>query len=288
MQACKEFYRSKTEVSTFKAVFESFFREQYVASNGIDAFVDILNLEEKKRDRKSSPHRFFLFSTMMPDIFYDEEKYTDDQRLKIFASNFEDMLNRYEVKKLESVDLVFIPVLQGDHFYVLCFNLKTGVIELIDNSAAKQEFKERYKGLPDTLRRLLVLYLQNALKPTPAIQQLATSVIERKEMDWRTKNNGVDCGVFMMRHLETYKGDQKPWATGFVNEDEVNNRQKAQLHLLRTRYLSKIILSEHNMHRLKIIKMANAFDKMPDKERYMKDLDKEIPERMKIYFGRGN
>ncbi|KAF5799731.1 putative papain-like cysteine peptidase superfamily [Helianthus annuus] len=137
-------------------------------------------------------------------------------------------------------------------------------------------------------RRVLVLYLRNALKPTPAIEELATSVIERKKMDWRTKNNGVDCGVFTMRHMETYKRDQKPWVTGFVNEDEVNNRQKAQPHLLRTRYLSKIILSEHNMHRLKIIKMANAFDKMPDKERYMKDLDTEIPERMKIYFDRGN
>ncbi|KAJ0497769.1 putative Ulp1 protease family catalytic domain, papain-like cysteine peptidase superfamily [Helianthus annuus] len=289
MQACKEFYRSKTEVSTFKAVFESFFREQYVASNGIDAFVDILNLEEKKRDRKSSPHRFFLFSTMMPDIFYDEEKYTDDQRLKIFASNFEDMLNRYEVKKLESVDLVFIPVLQGDHFYVLCFNLKTGVIELIDNSAAKQEFKERYKGLPDTLKG--IGFIPTKCFKTNTGYTTTCNLSDRKkrkEMDWRTKNNGVDCGVFMMRHLETYKGDQKPWATGFVNEDEVNNRQKAQLHLLRTRYLSKIILSEHNMHRLKIIKMANAFDKMPDKERDMKNLDKEIPERMKIYFGRGN
>ncbi|KAJ0471516.1 hypothetical protein HanHA89_Chr15g0597011 [Helianthus annuus] len=87
-----------------------------------------------------------------------------------------------------------------------------------------------------------------------------------------------------MRHMETYKGDQKPWATGFVNEDEVNNRQKAQLHLLRTRYLSKIILSEHNMHRQKIIKMANAFDKRPDKERYMKDLDKIIPEKDEYIF----
>ncbi|XP_035840200.1 uncharacterized protein LOC110909597 [Helianthus annuus] len=175
-----------------------------------------------------------------------------------------------------------------DHFYVLCFNLKSGKIDLIDNSAAKQEFKERYKGLPDTLRRVLVLYLQNALKPTPAIEELATSVIERKEMDWRTKNNGVDCGVFTMRHMETYKGDQKPWVTGFMNEDEVNNRQKAQLHLLRTRYLRKIILSEHNMHRQKIIKMANAFDKRPDKERYMKDLDKIIPQRMSTYFDREN
>ncbi|MFS7937078.1 hypothetical protein Hanom_Chr05g00423281 [Helianthus anomalus] len=59
------FYRSKTWVCTFKGIFESFYRGQYVASNGIDAFADVLNLEEKKRDRKSSPYRLFLFSTMM-------------------------------------------------------------------------------------------------------------------------------------------------------------------------------------------------------------------------------
>ncbi|KAJ0748571.1 hypothetical protein HanOQP8_Chr05g0202581 [Helianthus annuus] len=105
-------------------------------------------------------------------------------------------------------------------------------------------------------------------------------------MDWRTKNNGVDCGVFTMRHMETYKGDQKPWVTGFVKEDEVNNRPNSQLHLLRHRYLSKIILSEHNMHRQDKIKKANAFDKRPDKERYMKDLDKIIPDRMSRYFGK--
>ena len=60
-----ELYRSKTGVYTLKGIFESFYRGQYVASNGIDAFVDVLNLEEEKRDRKSSPYRLFLFSTMM-------------------------------------------------------------------------------------------------------------------------------------------------------------------------------------------------------------------------------
>ncbi|KAJ0802036.1 putative papain-like cysteine peptidase superfamily [Helianthus annuus] len=135
-------------------------------------------------------------------------------------------------------------------------------------------------------RRVLVLYLQKALKPTPAIKELANSVIERKEMDLRMKNNGVDCGVFTMHHMETYKGDKIPWVTGFVKEDEVNNRQNSQLHLLRHRYLSKIILSEHNMHRQRIIKKTNAFDKRPDKERYMKDLDKIIPDRMSRYFGK--
>ncbi|MFS8031916.1 hypothetical protein Hanom_Chr17g01551511 [Helianthus anomalus] len=80
-----------------------------------------------------------------------KETYTDNQRLNVITSNFEDIILKYEVKKLDSVDFVFILVLQGDHFYVFCFYLKTNKIELIDNSAAEQEFKDIYKGLPDTL-----------------------------------------------------------------------------------------------------------------------------------------
>ncbi|XP_021999488.1 uncharacterized protein LOC110896461 [Helianthus annuus] len=44
------FYKSKTAVGAYKIVFESFYTNQYVASNGIDAFVDVLNPEERKRD----------------------------------------------------------------------------------------------------------------------------------------------------------------------------------------------------------------------------------------------
>ncbi|MFS7984723.1 hypothetical protein Hanom_Chr11g00989891 [Helianthus anomalus] len=67
-------------------------------------------------------------------------------------------------------------------------------------------------------------------------------------MEWRKLTNGIDCGVFTMRHMETYKG-KTPWLSGFVNENEVNNRQNSQLHLLRHRYISKIILSEYNLER---------------------------------------
>ncbi|MFS7937883.1 putative papain-like cysteine peptidase superfamily [Helianthus anomalus] len=214
-----------------------------------------------------------------------KETYTYYQRLNIFSSNFEDIILKYEVKKLESVDLMFSSVLQGDHFYVLCFHLKTDKIELIDNSTIKQDFKERYLGLPDTLRRVLVLYLQKAIKPTLAIKALETSVIERKEMEWRTLTNGIDCGVFTMRHMEAYKG-KTPWFSGFVKEDEVNKRQNSQLHLLRHRYMSKIILSEYNLDRQRITKETIAFDKTPENERDIKDLDKKIPERLKEFIGK--
>ncbi|MFS7927954.1 hypothetical protein Hanom_Chr04g00315211 [Helianthus anomalus] len=122
----------------------------------------------------------------------------------------------------------------------------------------------------------MLLYYRDrkAIKPTPAIKVLEESEIERKEMEWRTLTNGIDCEVFTMRHMETYK-EKTPWLTGFVNEDEVNNRHNSQLHLLRHRYISKIILSEYNMERQRIIKETIAFDKRSDKERYIKDLDKK-------------
>ncbi|KAJ0728160.1 hypothetical protein HanLR1_Chr07g0238441 [Helianthus annuus] len=58
-------YKPKSGVETLKIIFESFHPSQFVASNGMDAFVDVLNFEEKKRDKKSSPYKLFLPSTMI-------------------------------------------------------------------------------------------------------------------------------------------------------------------------------------------------------------------------------
>ncbi|MFS7930023.1 hypothetical protein Hanom_Chr04g00339291 [Helianthus anomalus] len=58
-------YKSKSGVETLKIIFESFHPSQYVASKGVDAFVDVLKFEEKKGGKKSSPYRLFLLSTMI-------------------------------------------------------------------------------------------------------------------------------------------------------------------------------------------------------------------------------
>ncbi|MFS7955390.1 hypothetical protein Hanom_Chr07g00642061 [Helianthus anomalus] len=66
--------------------------------------------------------------------------FTDNKRLEVFGSNIEDILRKYEVKKLELVDLIFILVLQGDHFYCLCFRMRIDQVELIDNSGVEAKF----------------------------------------------------------------------------------------------------------------------------------------------------
>lgn len=33
-------------------------------------------------------------------------------------------------------------------------------------------------------------------------------------MGWQTEMNGVDCGIFVMRHMETYIGNLCGWKVG--------------------------------------------------------------------------
>ena len=43
----------------------------------------------------------------------------------------------------------------------------------------------------------------------------------RMQMKWRTKDNGIDCGIFCMRHMERYDGETvEKWNCGFHEEYE--------------------------------------------------------------------
>ncbi|KAF5767406.1 hypothetical protein HanRHA438_Chr14g0633891 [Helianthus annuus] len=105
----------------------------------------------------------------------------------------------------------------------------------------------------------------------------------RKEMEWRTLQNEVDCDVFTMRHMETYKG-KSPWNLGFVNEDK-KDIQDSQLRFLRYRYLSKIVLSDYNLVRKGVFDAAKEFEKNSGNV-VLNDLDNKISERLDKFFNR--
>lgn len=48
--------------------------------------------------------------------------------------------------------------------------------------------------------------------------------ITRLQMKWRTTNNSIDCGIFAMRHMETYKGNGvRSWDSKFAPETQKVN-----------------------------------------------------------------
>nr|GME03143.1 zinc finger BED domain-containing protein RICESLEEPER 2-like [Ipomoea batatas] len=73
------------------------------------------------------------------------------------------------------------------------------------------------------------------------------------QMPWRDNLNHVDCGIYTMRHMETFRGQTfKTWDCGLVRGD-------AYLRNLRMVYMREILMAEINDLRLTNIKRARKF-----------------------------
>ncbi|CAI9294151.1 unnamed protein product [Lactuca saligna] len=85
---------------------------------------------------------------------------------------------------------------------------------------------------------------------------------KRIRMIWRTQKIKVDCGVFTMRHMETYMGEKDgKWNSRFGKE---NYAQKVTLDFLRCKYAAKLILSETNEVASKILELTKEYNKVEE------------------------
>ncbi|KAI3725255.1 hypothetical protein L1987_65036 [Smallanthus sonchifolius] len=161
---------------------------------------------------------------------------------------------------MKGVDLVFIPITFCDHFYLLCFNMNTIQIDLIDSSGHKNDYKENYRGWPEIMRNTFDGYLSRVSHPRA--YQIKQAKISRMEMPWQTLENKFDCGVFMMRHMETFKGrTTKDWQCGLTCESE---KQQHELNDLRRKYVTTMLLHDINTSKEFIISELKDYLKMDD------------------------
>ncbi|KAJ0715350.1 hypothetical protein HanPI659440_Chr13g0500101 [Helianthus annuus] len=98
-----------------------------------------------------------------------------------------------------------------------------------------------------------------------------TSPISLK-FPWQTLYNGVDCGIFVMRHMETFKGTSvREWDCGLSPEGdimgEVMQDQSKELCDLRIKYLSKILLSNVNSFRSTLENEIHEYANLSEDER---------------------
>ncbi|KAL8199570.1 hypothetical protein R6Q57_013138 [Mikania cordata] len=163
-----------------------------------------------------------------------------------FNRNMEAILGEINHPNISAFDLVFVPIINQQHFYMMCFNLKTPKVEIIDNSGVmpRMSVTKKYLDLPDKMKKTFANYLIHNQHPNGC--HISTAKIHRLAMPWRTEFNKVDCGVFLMRHMETYKGCLLNWECGLCGENEADNLQKLQLNDLWKKYVTKIILHDLN------------------------------------------
>ncbi|GJQ89478.1 hypothetical protein Tco_0000617 [Tanacetum coccineum] len=132
---------------------------------------------------------------------------------------------------------------------------------------------QRYKGIPQAIRKVFVQYLYHVKHPKA--EAIEKAKITRMSMKWRTKHNYTDCGVFTMLHMESYLGAEREWNCGLAKESK---QQDEQLNSLRSKFAAKIILSEFNLLKKKFMKLVQQFEQKPWEER-KKTIDHAIANR---------
>ncbi|PWA39213.1 ulp1 protease family, C-terminal catalytic domain-containing protein [Artemisia annua] len=239
-----------------RAKFESFYYEQWIFSDIIDVRCILLNHKEFRRSN-SGQSKLFCNTQVTPASMTNEDL-SKDQRFENFEESF------YLAACL--VDEYVANLLNVDLYHK---------IEIIDNRLSDTEADEGskisemdlisklYGKLPFVLINFFCDYLKKKNHPKFHIMRFCKPNILK--MAWRTRRNESDCGIFVMRHMETYNGQKvEEWNSGFRNEGE---GQKGQLKTLRRKYAAKILLSDENLHRKKIISESIEFLSLPAEDK---------------------
>ncbi|KAM0035752.1 putative papain-like cysteine peptidase superfamily [Helianthus debilis subsp. tardiflorus] len=162
---------------------------------------------------------------------------------------------RHHLVDLRAFDMVFVPMLEGDHYYLVVFYLEAECIHLVDHLGDRQGAwalfwdDETYimKSTPFKVKEIFVDYLKLVNHPKATAMQ--TSLIIREDLPWSTTHRiatpFVESGIFAMRHMEQFVGSRRNF---FCRFSVHGARKKVQCNYLRKRYAAEILLSPVNKY----------------------------------------
>ncbi|KAL4557717.1 hypothetical protein LXL04_035904 [Taraxacum kok-saghyz] len=205
---------------------------------------------------------FFVSCTLSSNYVLDEQIGVE-KRYHMFYNRMNEYLTKYQQHiNFQQTDLVFFLIVSNDHYYMIVFNLQKESCTIIDNIASQHSVYTSYGNIPYDLDVLFKLYLDSVKHPKRSRMKRVSPTKFR--MSWMTKYNYIDCGIFLMRHMETYKGQHvDDWDVNLEDEVEDSDDQQIQLHDLRRKYVTKILISDLNIHIASVYSYLPQYDELP-------------------------
>nr|GMC71114.1 uncharacterized protein LOC109155335 [Ipomoea batatas] len=101
--------------------------------------------------------------------------------------------------RVQNIQHFLFPIIASGHYYMIHFDPLCDRFDVIDNSSSVPKTEDKYGDVP---KKLFLSGLKSSYKANK-IQKLK---VKRMKMAWRDNRNKIDCGVFLMRHMETFRG----------------------------------------------------------------------------------
>ncbi|XP_071692254.1 uncharacterized protein [Rutidosis leptorrhynchoides] len=223
-----------------------------LSNSVIDCWSAILNMEAKLYTKHKATRYMFPASILIEDMLdlraYKEETYVKFREKIVHQTTCDDI-----DYKFSEVEMVFFPVFVSGLNFLLCFNLTSSDIDIIDHSYLDMPTDEKYGLAPDGLKYLFPSYLGEFKHIKSDL--LTKSEPKRKVFKWRSNEMDPAYGVLTMRYMETYvSGDS--WDCYL--EDEGQERD-IQIEKLRKKYAAKIIISDINIIKDDVLKEMHCF-----------------------------
>ncbi|KAI3782292.1 hypothetical protein L2E82_12332 [Cichorium intybus] len=142
-----------------RGIFESMIPGSKIHGTIIDIWATILNHQERHRNKKS-PSRMFFSCTLLSNYILDEA-ICIEKRYKMFVDRMNEYIEKYkQCTNFKDVDLVFFPVLEFEHYYLIVFDLKKSQCVIIDNMFSEESLEVKYGNVPSDLKILFYLHME--------------------------------------------------------------------------------------------------------------------------------
>ncbi|KAL2893563.1 putative ubiquitin-like-specific protease 1B [Bienertia sinuspersici] len=157
---------------------------------------------------------------------------------------------------------IFFPVYFEEHFYLYVFNFNDNHLDIIDNKFSEKgiPLENKYYDFPQQMiNGMLKYHLRERIEDrVTMMRKMKTRVVE---IPWRDNTNFNDCGVFVMRHMETYMGRLRGWECGF----SPNSDNAEYIRALRIDYAKQILSDESNNNKEQFLHEVKAFEEKQKK-----------------------
>ncbi|KVI00872.1 hypothetical protein Ccrd_020870, partial [Cynara cardunculus var. scolymus] len=219
----------------------------------------VLNREERLQSHDTLQDAISIpwtFRCAQMDRIIKDQALDVHQRYESFKNNIPSCtINDKELISMRNIDLVFLLIVEESFFYIIVFDLKPPSIVIIDSKDWDGTVDNIYGSSTVVLQDMMIMHLlregHDAGKVYAEMEQ------DQIRTRWQSRESLVDCGVMLMRRMETYfGGDGGKWDCGLYKE---RTKQKRQLKDLRTKYYSKILLIDENIRKTSIITDVELF-----------------------------